>query len=184
MVANIVLLTADLYAQDKTGNSSIDNPVQTQPNGRNLISCSAFDAITYNGHTISQINATGGIQSSVQSLWGSYTTVNENDTSPERLFMFDEAKVAFNTETGRLTTIEISNYHWPVVILGKEIKVGDQFNKLKQEFGSNIKIIYKPAISDRYVVSFNCSGNDYDGLLIYFNPASHEVDEIKYYKIP
>lgn len=184
LVVNIVVLTADSYAQDKTGNSSIDNPVQTQPNGRNLISCSAYDAIKYNGHTISQINATGGIQSIVQSLLGSYTTVNENDTSPERLFLFDETKVAFNTESGRLTTIEILNNYWPVEILGKELKVGDQFNQLKLQFGNNSKVIYKPTISDRYVVSFNCSENDYDGLLIYFDPATDEVDEIKYYKRP
>ena len=62
-----------------------------------------------------------------------------------------------------------------------EIRVGDSFSELKQKIGNDLKIIYKPAISSRYIVSFNCDGNEYDGLLIYFNPVTHNVEEIKYF---
>jgi hypothetical protein len=177
-------MSSNLLAQGQIGDPVIDNPIQTQPRGRNIISCSAYDVITYNGYSIQQINATNGNNSNVQSLWGSYTSVTNNDTSWEMLFKFGSNNVAFDTEFVQLTTIEIANNQWPVKILGKEIKIGDHYNALKQKFGSDLKIIYKPAISSRYVVSFNCSGNDYDGLLIYFNPTTHKVEEIKYFVNP
>lgn len=185
LIANVAFISANIFAQGQVGDpNTINNPIQTQPNGRNLISCSAYDSITYKGHTVNQINATDGNNSSVQSLWGSNTSVTNNETSRERLFAFGSNIVAFDTEFERVTNIEITNSYWPVKILGKEIRVGDSFEELKQKFGSNLKIIYKPAIDPNYVVTFNCSNNDYDGILIDFNLATHQIAKIIYFKNP
>ncbi|MEQ8524043.1 hypothetical protein [Gracilimonas sp.] len=169
-----------LFAQINSGSES---PLQAQERGTNMISCSAYDSITYNGHTINQINATDVNNAGVQSLWGSYTSVN-NDSDREKLFMFGSVKVAFNTEFSRLTNIEIPTNQWPVNILGKEVRVGDHFNDLKQKFGNDLKIIYKPAISPNYVVTFNCSGNDYDGILIDLSTTTNKIIEIIYFVNP
>ena len=174
-----LLITTISYAQVTT-----THPTQSQPNGQNIISCSAYESITYNGHTIDQINATNGDTSSIQSLLGSYTSATNNDNSWERLFMFGSNRLAFDTEFERLTIIEIIDSQWPVKILGKEIRVGDHFNELKQKFGNDLKIIYKPEINPNYVVSFNCLENDYDGTLIDINVTTNTVEEIIYFINP
>jgi hypothetical protein len=185
LIAIVTLISTNVFAQGQIGDpNTINNPIQTQPNGRNLISCSAYDSITYNSYTINQINATDGNNSSVQSLWGANTSVTNNDTSRERVFKFGSNIVAFNTEFDLLTNIEITNSQWPVKILGKEIRVGDSFEEMKQKFGSNLKIIYKPEIDSNYVATFNCSNNDYDGILIDFNTATHQIMKIIYFKNP
>lgn len=179
----IFLTVPEVNAQTQIDDST-GSPLQTQERGRNIISCDAYDSITYNGYTINQINATDGDNSSVQLLLGSYTSVDDNATSWEKLFMFGSNKVAFNTEFERLTTIEISNSQWPVKINGKEIRVDDSFEQMKQKFGTDLKIIYKPEIDPNYVVTFNCSTNDYDGILIDFNLATNQIMEIIYFKNP
>ena len=161
---------------------SNESPIQSQPKGTNMISCSAYGAITYNGHTIDEVNATDGNNSSVQSLWGTFSSVEVKTW--EKVFLFDNTVVAFDTEENRVTRIEINNNQWLIKVLGKEIRVGDSFSELQQKFGSDLKIRYKPDINPNYVVAFDCSGNDYDGLLVYFDPETNKVIEITYFMSP
>lgn len=169
-----------LFAQGEIEDPSTSSPIQTQPNGKNLISSNAYKTITYNGFTVEQINNVNG---SFNQLWGSPTSV-ENSASWSTSYTYSENRVSYNTEFDYTQGISIVDAQWSIKVLGKEIRVGDAFSELKQKFGSNLKIIYKPAISPRYVVSFNYSGNDYDGLLIYFSPITHKVEEIKYFVNP
>lgn len=159
-------------------------PLTSQPKGNNIISCNAYDAITYNGHTIDEVNATEGNNSSVQSLWGTYSSVDEDENVWEKVFIYFNNAVVFNTERSRLTVIEIKDNQWAIKVLGKEIRVSDSFSELQQKFGSDLKIIYKPDINPNYAVSFNCSGNDFNGLLIDLSTETNKVVEIAYFKNP
>lgn len=159
-----------------------DHPLISQPRGLNMISCSAYGAITYNGHTKDEVNATEGKNSSIQSLWGTYSSVEVKTW--EKVFLFDNNVVAFDTEENRVTRIEINNNKWLIKVLDKEIRVGDTFSELQQKFGSDLKIRYKPEINPNYAVAFDCSGNDYDGLLIDLNPETNKVIEITYFVNP
>ena len=161
---------------------SSESPIQSQPNGRNIISCSDYNEITYNGYTINDINATNGNSSSIQSLWDTFSSVAEK--AWEKKFIFDDNEVAFDTEQKRVTNIEIKDGQWPIKVLGKEIRVGHSFSELKQNFGSDLKIIYKPEINSNYIVTFDCSGNDYDGLLIDLSPETNKVVKITYFMNP
>lgn len=170
-------ITLPLFGQGQIADPTTSNPLKTQPRGKNLISSNAYQAIAYNGFTVNQINNVSG---SYNQLWGSPRSI-ENSASWSTSYTYGENRISYNTEFDYTQGITILDDQWLIKVLGKEIRVGDSFSELKQKFGSDLKIIYKPAISSRYVVSFDCSGNDYDGLLIYFNPITHEVVEIKYF---
>lgn len=159
-----------------------ENPIISQPKGKNIISCNAYGDITYNGHTIDEVNATDGNNSSVQSLWGTYSSVKVITWA--KIFLYGSNEVGFDTEENEVVRIEINNNQWPIKVLAKEIRVGDSFSELQQKFGSDLKIRYKPDINPNYVVAFDCSGNDYDGLLVYFDPDTNKVIEITYFMSP
>lgn len=181
----VLLLTISptLFGQDHTiGNDLGENPIQTQMRGNNIISCTHYGSIKFNGYTIDEVNATDGNNSSVQSLWGTFSSVKV--LTWQKAFLFNTNKVSFNTEQKRVTRIEINNNQWPIKVLAKEIRVGDSFSELQQKFGSDLKIIYKPDIDPNYAVSFDCSGNDYDGLLIDLNPETNKVVKITYFMNP
>lgn len=183
LLFSLFTVSPGLHAQGQTGDEELpENPIQTQPRGKNIFSCSAYDAITYNGQTIDEINATNGNNSSVQSLWGTFSSVEVGLWG--KAFLFNSTKVGFNNERNRVTRIEINDNQWPIKVLGKEIRVGDPFSELQQKFGSDLKIIYKPDIDPNYAVSFDCSGNDYDGLLIDLSPETNKVVKITYYMNP
>ena len=160
-----------------TTNSPDLNPTETQPRGRNLISCSSYEAITYKKHTIADINATNG---NFGQLWGQPDSIT-NPASWSTTYTYGINSLSYNSTDSYTQGIEILSSQWPVKVLEKEIRVGDLFSELKQKFGNNLKIIYKPAINQNYLVSFNCSGNEYDGLLIYFNPNTNKVLKIRYF---
>lgn len=170
-----------LFAQSGIGDPTNNNdPIQTQLRGKNIISSNSYEAIKYNGFTVEQINDVNG---DYNQLWGN-TTSTESSTSWSTSYIYGENRITYNDEFDYTQGIAILDSQWSVKVLGKNIRVGNTFSELQQKFGSNLKIIYKPAISQRYVVSFNYSGNDYDGLLIYFNPISNKVEEIKYFVNP
>ncbi|MEQ8524045.1 hypothetical protein [Gracilimonas sp.] len=174
-------LDTNINAQNQIDDPSSINPIQTQQRGTNIISCSAYDAIKYKGHTINQINNTQGIISGVHQLWGRSDSVSEMSGVRKRVFLYGNNRVSFNYEHGYLAGMGIKESNWPITVLGKEIRVGNSFSELMQKFGDDLRIIYKSAISSRYAVSFGCNENDYDGLLIYFQPTTHEVEEIRYF---
>jgi hypothetical protein len=157
-----------------------DNPILSQPHGTNIISCSAYNNITYSGHTIEQINATEG---DYEQLWGQPDSIT-NPSPWSKNYSYGTNSLSYNTTDNYTQGMKILNNQWPIKVLGKEIRVGNSFSEFQQKFGSNLNIIYKPAINPSYVVSFNCSENEYDGLLIYFSPATHKVQKIRYFVNP
>lgn len=154
-----------------------ESPIHTQPHGHNIISSEAFKAIQYNGYTIKQINNVNG---EVDQLWGTPTSVG-NSASWSTNYIYGANRVSYNDQFEYTQGITVLDDRWSVKVLGKEIRVGDSFSEMKQKFGDDLKIVYMPAISKRYAVTFDCTDNEYDGLVIYFDPTSHKVEEIKYF---
>lgn len=161
----------------------VENPLLNQERGRNLISCNDYNAIKYNGFTLSELNATNGNSSQISQLFGSPTLVNnDNAILNEVAFIYGDNKVSFMDE--EIILIKIKNPDWPLTIQGKTIKVGESFSELKQKFGEDLKILYQPSISSNYAISFNCSGNDGDGLLIDFSTTTNKVVEVMFFVNP
>ena len=178
----LLLTIPSLYAQGQIGDGG-GSPLQTQPRGTNMISCSAYDAIKYNDHTISEIDATEGNIGDLSQLYGNPSSVNDdNAIIHEFAYLYSTNEVTFME--GEVVRIDIKESNWPVTVLGKTIRVGDSFSEMKQKFGDDLKIIYKPSIDADYSVSFGCSGNDGDGLLIDFSTTTNQVVEIIYFVNP
>ncbi|MEQ8524044.1 hypothetical protein [Gracilimonas sp.] len=172
----------ELSAQTQIDDGT-ENPLISQERGRNIISCNAYDAIKYNGHTLADLNNTEGNASDLNQLIGSPSSVNnDNAILNEVAYYYGDNKIAFME--GEVIRMEIKKSNWPLTITGKTITVGDTFSQMKQKFGNDLKIIYKPTIDDNYTVSFNCNGNERDGLLINFNTATNKVVEIIYFVNP
>jgi hypothetical protein len=146
-----------------------------------MISCNEYEAIKYNGYTEDQINTTKG---DFQQLWGAPDSVKESTGSWSKSFHYGTIRISFNTEFEYTSNITIKSQQCPIKVLGNEIRVGDSFSELQPKFGSDLKIRYKPDINSNYVVAFGCSGNSYDGLLIYFNPETNKVVKITYFVNP
>jgi hypothetical protein len=178
----LLFTTPSLYAQGQIGDGG-ESPLQTQLRGTNMISCSAYDAINYNGHTIGQIDATDGNASDLSQLYGTPSSVNDdNAIIHEFAYLYNTNEVTFME--GEVVRIDIRESNWPITVLGKPIRVGGSFSEMKQKFGDDLKIIYKPSIDADYSVSFGCAGNDGDGLLIDFSTTTNKVVGIVYFVNP
>ena len=149
----------------------------------NIISCEEYGNITFNGITIDQINATEGTHQKVKQLLGTYTSVEEDKGSRSRSFMYGNNRIGFNYEFGYVSRITIKDAQWPVKIKGHAIRVGDSEADLKQAFGSDLIVTETPYFSNN-IVSFNCQGNNADGLHIHVNPETDKVVKIKYWVNP
>ncbi len=172
----------NLYAQGQIGDEG-ENPLQTQLRGKNMITRSSYNAITYNGYTISQIEATEGNANNLSQLFGNPTFINDdNAIIREFTYVYGTNKVTFMG--GELTRIDIKENTWPVTVLGKTIRVGDSFSDMKQKFGNDLKIIYMPSIDADYTVSFGSPGNDGDGTHIDFSTSTNKIVGIVYYVNP
>jgi hypothetical protein len=180
----LFVIAPSLHAQNQASMERFgsDHPLASQPRGTNMISCSEYETITYNGLTIAQIEATDGEASQVQQLWGNYTSVETMDIVAIAKYYYNGNRISFRES--ELTGISIQEPNWPITILGKNINVGDTFTELQQRFGNNLKIIHKPDIDSNYAVSFGRSGNDGDGLLVNLSPETNKVVEITYFVNP
>ncbi|MGM0588141.1 MAG: hypothetical protein ACQETE_07010 [Bacteroidota bacterium] len=154
----------------------INGVITEQPQGKNLISCSEYAAITFNGHTIEQIRATDGEASQVKQLWGDYSSVDVVDIIGEYTYYYNTNMISFLES--RLGRLEINDNTWPITVLGKTIRVGDSFSELQQKFGKDIITRHTP------LISFNCEINEYDGLLIDLDQSKNEVTRIVYFVNP
>lgn len=160
-----------------------ENPLISQERGRNMISCSSYDAIKYNNYSLADLNDTEGDSADLNSLLGSPTSVNNDNAIINEVTYYYEGNMLSFREL-ILRRIEINESNWPLSVTGKTINVGDSFSQMKQKFGNDLKIIYKPTIDDNYTVSFNCNGNERDGLLIDFSTTTNKVVEIVYFVNP
>ncbi len=174
-----ITIHSSVVAQGQIGHEGED-PLQTQLRGTNMIAHSSYNAITYNGYTISQIEATEGNANNLSQLFGNPTFINDdNAIIREFTYVYGTNKVTFMG--GELTRIDIKENTWPVTVLGKTIRVGDSFSDMKQKFGNDLKIIYMPSIDADYTVSFGNPGNDGDGTHINFSTSTNKVVDIVYF---
>lgn len=153
----------------------------------NLLSKAQYEAITFKGKTIAQINNSKGSSRDMDALFGTPATTKLNEESISKTYIYDGNEILFRYDSGftngQVTILEITDSHWPVVINGKTIKVGDTETSLKQKFGSTLKIFDSVYRQGRFL-AFNYSENDYDSIHIDINPATNTVTKIEYYILP
>jgi len=180
----LFLIAQTAIAQQTNVGNDENNPIETQERGTNVISKNVYNSITFNGYTISEINATEGNEQAVQQqLWGIPTSIEEQGAR-SRLFHFGNNKAAFNTEFNHATNILIKDSKWQLIVQEQTIRVGDTFLSLQQKFTEDLKIRYVPMIGPEYLVFFDHAENAYDGVGIYFNPETHKIQEIVYFTNP
>jgi len=156
-------------------------------NNTNHLTCDEYEEITFNGKTIEQINAKDGDPQQLQQLFGTYSSVEQDGAVLSRTFHYGDNTIHFSYEAGyyngHITNLEIVNEHWPVIISGNKIEIGDPISDLNQQFGSNL-IVAETAYFSTDIVSFNCQGNRADGVHIHINPSTNKVVKIKYWTNP
>jgi len=146
----------------------------------NTIPCDDYEAITFNGKTIEQLNATNAEPQDVQQLLGNYSSVDELGENRSRAFNYGDNRIGFTYDVQTFVTrITITNDQWPVVIQGNTVKVGDTVASLKQAFGSDL-IIAESQYRPRTFIAFGCSEKD-EGVDLEIDPGTNLVAEIVYF---
>ncbi|TVR30322.1 MAG: hypothetical protein EA390_08390 [Balneolaceae bacterium] len=149
----------------------------------NMIPCDDYEAITFNGETIDQLNATNAEPQDVQQLLGNYSSVDELGENRSRAFNYGDNRIGFTYDVQTFVTrITITNDQWPVVIQGNTVKVGDTVASLKQAFGSDL-IIAESQYRPRTFIAFGCSDKD-EGVDLEIDPETNLVAEIVYFVSP
>lgn len=148
-------------------------------NRTNNISCQEYQAITFNGHTIEELNATNGDPEAVKQLMGSPTNVDKDVGSRSRSFTYGSNRISFNYEFDYVSGIRIKNNQWPVNIKGHTVKVGDSVAELKQAFGSDLVVVDSQYSSNKYVF-FGCENTGSEGVNIKLDPDTNIIIEISY----
>lgn len=151
----------------------------------NWLSESEFKAISFNGRTVAQLNATNGHSESLIQLMGTCTSVEVPDGMRKTYYHFGENRLSYyyDTPANHLNSITITNTQWPVVIKGNTIQVGVTETQLKQFFGTSLIFVNSQHSNSRYVF-FNFLNNDWDSVALVINPATQKVVEIEYYINP
>lgn len=111
----------------------------------NHVTKSVFDAITFNGVTIEQIEQTQGEASLVSSLLG---TSSQTSTHFSSSFFFGANSISFRLSSKTMnlgvtpayvTGLEIQDTSWAMNIQGVDIRVGMHFNEVEELLvGNNI----------------------------------------------
>jgi hypothetical protein len=149
----------------------------------NIIPCNDYKAITFNGKTIAQINATNADPQSVQQLLGAYSSMTEPEDIRRRSFHYGDNRVGFTYDgTTYVTRITISNNQWPLVIQGITVKVGDSVTSMQQAFGSNL-IIGQSQYDPEPFIAFGCSGYD-EGIVMEIDSITNKIKKIVYFVSP
>jgi len=178
----VLLLSNEVFAQTSINN----NPLSTQERGRNIITQTQYENITYNNYTINQLNSIANDEQLLYDIFGYNTSKNItsfgsinykfNGLDLGYYAQLDDPYISGITATSRSALT--------VKVLGKSIKVGDSFDDLKQKFGNDLKVLYTPELDPDYSVSFSSEFNEWDGLLIDLNVSTNKVNEITYFINP
>ena len=150
----------------------------------NLITEAEFNAITYNGATIADIEATDGVEFVLRKLFGDYMTKKESDVFDSITFQYHFNQMSYDYEYDRVISITIKDNTWPVVVQGNTFRVGDSIDDLQQKFGAGFKTYTSEYASGRIFTGFNFETNDYNALNVRFDPDTERITRIKYYLIP
>jgi hypothetical protein len=149
-----------------------------------LITEAEFNAITYNGATIADIEATDGVEFALRKLFGDYTTKKESDVFDSITFQYHFNQMSYDYEYDRVISITIKDNTWPVVVQGNTFRVGDSIDDLQQKFGAGFKTYTSKYTTGRIFTGFSFETNDYNDLFIEFDPDTERITRIKYYLIP
>jgi hypothetical protein len=151
----------------------------------NWLTESEFKAISFNGRTVAQLNATNGHSESLIQLMGTCTSVEVPNGMRKSYYHFGANHISYDYDTpaNHLTSITITNNQWPVVIKGNTIRVGDTETQLRQVFGTSLIFVNSQHSNTRYVF-FSYLNNDWDSVAIVVNPGTQKVVEIEYYINP
>lgn len=135
-----------------------------------------FDAISINGKTISQIQATNGTASAVQALFGNPVSQEvENQDDFIARYNYNGFYLGFSSvlpgAEGRLTKFSLNDGNALLSIKGTQIKVGDNINTLgnfsrRTSSGSTKRVIY------------HITGVESHYLSVRFDPSTNLVTEI------
>ena len=150
----------------------------------NVITGSEFGAITYNGATIDQIEATLGNEQELAAIFGMYSLKDE-DTSPVGVIYYNygENTVGYDPEFQQISVLEIKDNTWPVVVKGRTIRVGDSIQDLKAKFGANFEVSTSKYGPEKFS-GFNSPENSFSDLFIWIDPTTNQITKIKYYILP
>ena len=149
----------------------------------NIITESEFSSITFNGKTITEIEATLGNDDELLNTFGSYTSKEKSDSGSYVTFNYGTTRVNYSYEFTRLVSLVITDNSWPVVVQGKTIQVGNSVQDLKNKFGNDFMIFSSEYVSYLHT-GFTYSGNDYNSVSLEINPETELISEITYYIIP
>ncbi len=95
----------------------------------NIISKSEFDSIKINNISLSEISATDGVFSEVESLYSASITHNTQQSEEDYFdYTYDGFTIGFSEN--EICGFEISNSSWKITIQGKTVTIGDHKDKL------------------------------------------------------
>ncbi|MBO6622237.1 MAG: hypothetical protein JJ892_13830 [Balneola sp.] len=182
----LLVLSQSLFAQGGTDQTITQNPLNTQPRGNNVLTKAQYQQITYNGYTIEQLNSIAGDEELLYDIFGSPTSKKVSSFG-NISYSFYGFSLGYFTETPQdyisgftsSTTSALT-----VKVLGKTIQVGDSFEELTHKFGENLKIVFMPELSDNIIVIFTYMDNEYDGLQLYLDKSTYNIQEIVYFVNP
>ena len=178
----LLLVVANVSLAQQTDGPDPRPMTNPDPNP-NVITANEFGAITYNGATLDQIEATQGNEQALYGLFGNYSSKREYDDLPKISLQYQFNRIGYDYELQRITAITIKDNTWPVVVKGRSIRVGDSIQDLKAKFGANFEVStskYGP----RKFSGFNSPENSYSDLYIKIDPATNRITEIRYYVLP
>ena len=178
----LLLIVANVSLAQQTDGPDPRPMTNPDPNP-NVITGSEFGAITYNGATLDQIEATLGNEQALYGLFGNYSSKREPEGFSDVAFHYRSNMIYYSYEYQRVGIIEIKDNTWPVVVKGRSIRVGDSIQDLKAKFGANFEVStskYGP----RKFSGFNSPENSYSDLYIKIDPATNRITEIRYYVLP
>jgi hypothetical protein len=157
-----------------------------------------FDAITFNGVTIEQIEQTQGELSAVSSLLGTPTSTNIHTDFMQIVYYYNNNYFSYTTAyntmdgvtLGSIGNLEIQDTSWAMNIQGVDIRVGMHFNEVEELLvGNNILSELKLAQSNlqsrglEKFVSINYADSEHAFVHINFNPITMKISSILYWTL-
>lgn len=108
-----ILMVSSLELRAQVNTDTEKSTLENQQKGINMISCSDYNAIKYNGYTIQEINEVDG---DFSLLWEN-PSAKASTASWSRTFKFYNNKVSYNSEFDYVQGISIFDTQWKLEIL-------------------------------------------------------------------
>ena len=182
LIPMLLLVVANVSLAQQTDGPDPRPMTNPDPNP-NVITANEFDAITYNGATLAQIEATQGNEQALYGLFGNYSSIDNSNGSSYVTFYYQNNTINYDYQMNWVVSIAIKSSTWPVVVKGRTIRVGDSIQDLKAKFGANFEVRtskYGPEKFSR----FNSPENSFSGFFIEIDPTTNKIIRMKYFVFP